>query len=542
MSPQDVVLEISRARLRPTLPLQSSARTAPLSILDNSVVRYALTSAVWYFDGPAGGNNGLRAFSRPALIISLQSTLHSYPQWAGQLLWIPHDPANGQRHGRVAVTYGSLEDPGIELIEARCSSTLASLIPDSAARISSGAWFADSFPSHQLLSPTSLALHNTDEYEGRHCVSVQLTTFACGGLSIGLRIVHCIADATAMFQFVKDWGAVHRAVLSHSPLPELNPMFDPTLVDNAAAGDIKGPAPDPTLVSIENTLPMVRYDWWLSADGCPEIMLGATKVPEELKGTDLGPPGDAAPWSTWDVFAPVAHYLLYFSPGEVQRIYEDATRQQQQDSSSGSAAPRFSRLDALVAFVWRLIIRARGMEHDQGLVNLAVTIGVRSRLSPPLPDAFLGSPITLARVSLTGEQIASSLAPAASGIRVALSQFTPDAISALLHQMAYEINPQRIWRAFLGERHSIVTSWQNLDAYGVDFGGGTPPRYVDAVMPSMDGCIHVMEAGPPTVVSSEKTGGSGRWYNEPVCLSVHLKADVMERLLKDPELRKYRHG
>ncbi len=501
----DVLLEtISPTRLRPALP-QSSARTTTLSILDTSAIRYPLVSAVWYFDRPLEtGGNDPQVVSNEALTVSLRSTLNLYPQWAGQLHWTPYDPANGQR--RVAVTYGSSEDPGIELIEARCSSTLASLVPDSAARMSSGVWFADSFPSQQLLSPTSLAsLHDMDEDAWGHCVSVQLTTFECGGLGIGLRIVHSIADATAMFQFAKYWAAIHRALCSNSPLPELKPIFDPALVDNAAAGDIKGSAPDPALVSIENALPIVRS--WPSAP---------------------------------DVSAPIAHCLLYFSPREVQRIYEDATHQQRQeeDSSSISAAPRISRLDALVAFVWRLIIRARGMEYNQGLLDLAVATNFRSRLSPPLPDAFLGSPITIACVSLTGEQIATSLAPAASGIRVALSQFTPNAISALLHQMVYEINPQCI---SIGKRQLFVTSWQKLDAYGIDFGGGKPPRYVDAVMPSMDGWIQVMEAGPTEVIS-EKTGGSGRWYDEPVCLSVHLKAYVIERLLKDPELQKYRDG
>ncbi|KAI0807633.1 hypothetical protein C8Q74DRAFT_1228419, partial [Fomes fomentarius] len=260
----------------------------------------------------------------------------------------------------------------------------------------------------------------------------------------------------------KDWAAVHRALCSNNPLPELKPIFDPALVDNAAAGDIKGSAPDPALVSIENALPIVRS--WPSTAA---IVLGAPNVPEELQGTPSGPPG-------LDVSAPITHYLLYFSPREVQRIYEAATH------SSGG--------------------------HDQGLFNLAVATNFRSRLSPPLPDGFLGSPITLANVSLTGEQIASTLAPAASGI----------------------------------QRQSLVKSWQHLNAYGMDFGGGKPPRYVDAVTPSVDGWIQVMEAGPPGVMS-EKTG-SGSWYDEPVCLSVRLKADVMERLLKDLELQKYRDG
>ena len=95
----------------------------------------------------------------------------------------------------------------------------------------------------------------------------------------------------------------------------------------------------------------------------------------------------------------------------------------------------------------------------------------------------------------------------------------------------------------LGKNSDVVEGYQpssccgsNLDAYGVDFGGSAPPRYVDAVMPSMDGCIHVMEAGPAGA------GSGGRWHAEPVCVSLHLAADVMDKLLKDPELRKYRDG
>ena len=105
-------------------------------------------------------------------------------------------------------------------------------------------------------------------------------------------------------------------------------------------------------------------------------------------------------------------------------------------------------------------------------------------------------------------------------------QYTPAAVAALLHEEAHQVNPQHIWRAFLGRRHSIVTSWQGLDVYGVDFGGGQAPRYVDATMPSMDGCIHVMEAGPATHAGGDE--GRRRWYDEPVCVSLHL-AEIRRR-------------
>ncbi|RPD75896.1 hypothetical protein L226DRAFT_391698 [Lentinus tigrinus ALCF2SS1-7] len=552
MSTPDTPLEleiISRTRLLPVTPAlhnKITPRTVPLSILDSSVLTYALTSAAWYFDPPTSLSPDTMSFD--ALTRSLRKTIDAYPQWAGQLHWIPYDPANGQRQGRVAITYGSADDPGVELVLARYPATLASLVPTHEDRMEmlrsspSGilAWNADSYPSAVLHGSTELALYNTHEYVGRPAVSVQLTAFACGGLSVRLKIVHALADATSMMQFVKDWAAVHRALLHEEPLPTLSPVFDPALIDRTAAGDISSAQIDPGLFRISRALPMCRYDMWASARGCPDPMLSSTRVPPELAGADLGPPGDPIPWSEWDVYAPVSHYLVYFTPGEIQRIWEAAS---EPDPSSGSPrSVRISRLDALLAFVWRLVVRARGLENDPELIHMMLTVGLRSRVSPPLPDSFLGSPITVARVSLSGADIASessSTATPASAIRSAMAPFTSSAIAALLHDMAHDINPQYIWRAFFGKRHSIVTSWQSLDVYGVDFGSGKPPRFVEAVMPSVDGCIHIMEAGPAT---SGGVSGGARWYAEPVCVSLHLAKDVMERLLKDPELKKYRVG
>ncbi|KAI0652914.1 hypothetical protein C8Q70DRAFT_1096247 [Cubamyces menziesii] len=532
--PAVLIEEIGRTRLLPEQYGQGNGtRIVPLSILDNTVVRFALTSAVWYFNNPGGESDAL---STELLASSLQKTLNAYPQWAGQLHWMPYDGLDGeQRQGRVCISYGSPSDPGLELIFARSPRNLSSLVPDSMARMERGAWCADDLPSAQLLCTTSLALHSSSEYAGKPCISVQVTTFACGGLSIALRLVHCIADAIAMFQFVKDWAATHRALLQRRPLPTLTPVFDPALLDGAATGCVKGETVDPEILKISRSLPMAKFDWWASAPGCPEPMLSATAVPPELEGTDLGPPGDPMPWAEWDVFAPVSHYLLYFTPTEVERIWEEAS------SAGGFEGSRVSRLDALLAFVWRLIIRARGMERDPELVHMFVTIGARTRLAPPLPNTFLGSPIVLARVSLPAEQVASSgpstdCGVGARAIRSAVSCFSPAALGAYLHDAAHEVNPQRFWRAFLGRRHSIVTSWQNLDAYGIDFGSGAPPRYVDAVMPSMDGCIHVMEAGPLSVRRGS-TETPGRWYDSPVCVSLHLAAEVMAKLVRDAVYR-----
>ncbi|EIW53201.1 uncharacterized protein TRAVEDRAFT_173856 [Trametes versicolor FP-101664 SS1] len=523
---------ISRTRILPDDHTRAGTRTVPLSILDNTVVNYAMTSAAWYYDKPAGN---APSFSPELASKSLQKTINAYPQWAGQLQWMPYDLSHGQRHGRVCISYGSPADPGVEFIVTRFPTTLESLIPDNDTRITAGAWCADGFPAAELLCPTELALYNTKEYTGRPSVSVQLTAFACGGFGVTLRIVHPIADATAMHQFVKDWAAIHRALLNAQPLPTPAPIFDPSLVNKAAAGDLTRPAIDPEILRIARTLPLVRYDWWKSAPGCPAPMLPSTAVPAELAGTDLGPSETPAPWDTWDIFAPVSHCLLYFTPAEVQRLWEDAS------AHLPAGAPRVSRLDALFAHLWRLVVRARGQAADPAPNNLVVTLGVRGRLASRLPDAFLGSPITLAAASLPGETLAdpSSLGAGAAAIRAAVTAFTPEKLAAFLHELAYAVNPQRIWRAFLGERHSVVTSWLGLDLYGIDFGSGAPPRYVEAVLPNMDGVFHAMEA-KATSGDGALQGGNRRWYDGPVCVSLHFNKEAMRKLLEDPELRKYK--
>ena len=104
-----------------------------------------------------------------------------------------------------------------------------------------------------------------------------------------------------------------------------------------------------------------------------------------------------------------------------------------------------------------------------------------------------------------------------------LSQlFQIDQISAYLHDVAYEASPQRVWQAFLGTQHTLVTSWQQLRAYEVYFGhtlASTPKlaRYVQGVMPRMDGLVQVMDIGD-----------SGDFD-----ISLSLETSAMARLLRD---------
>ncbi|KAJ7067153.1 transferase family-domain-containing protein [Mycena amicta] len=459
------------SRLFPDIP--GPPRSVALSILDSSVGNFAPTAAIWVY-GPSQQDN--RALDVAKLRVSLVKTLNVYPQWAGQ------------------VVYGASDDPGVEFVVASSDGTVASVFPSLEARTSGVAAFnATSLAALNLL-PETPALAPSG---GRPALIVQITRYKCGGAAIALKSCHPLADAQTL--------TIRR--------------FSPSDLDDAAAGDINESSPDPTLIERSRELPIYRYDWWAaeSQSGCPSFMLESTKIPAHLQSIsdiEYGPP---IPWAEWDLTQPISNYILYFTAGELSRIWAAAS------TSEG----RISRFDALQAHIWSALIRAHAPQKNEPF-HFNLTLGIRDRLTRPLGDAFLGSPIVLARATATA---ATSLAQIAREIRETMVQFTPPRVAALLHEMAFDVDSCRMWAGFLGSRNAIVTSWLRLGVYEVDFGAGRP-SLVHSVMPILEGVVQVMEGMP-------QTQAGGPWYQDGANVSVMLTDTVLEKLLADPLLRMY---
>lgn len=516
---------------RPEIPVPHKVS---LSIMDATVADFASSSATWMYDPPKYQS---KAFSMNMLTSSLEKTLDAYPQWAGQLQWAPYNPKGDhtERLGRLILSYGESTDPGVALVIARSSKALLSIIPSKEDRMANGGCYnAKELSKLNVMTKTvPLVLHNRADFAGLPGLIVQITTFADGAVTLAVKFAHPLADAQTMINFVRDWAAVNTALACQTPLPTLSPVFDPSLLDNAAAGDIDAPEPDQKIIEMARSLPLHFFDWWASTDGCPPSMSAATQIPPELNPATLEPLGRPIPWSTWDFSLPVAHYLLYFSGQEVHSMWEEA---------SAEVAPvSISHLDALVSHLWGLINRARGFKEDTENVNLDVTFGFRERLNPPLPKRFIGSPITLTGVTMNGiESSAESLGKRASKIRSTLSKFNPTTMPALIHHYVHQKYAQRYWNTFLGKRHVLFTSWHRQDIYGINFGAGSTARYIETVMPNMDGCLQIMEAGGSFKEDIISQHTAGDWYDEGVSVTLHIASDAMEKLLKDPLLRKYK--
>lgn len=512
-------MELSNTRLFPShrSPKEISR---PLSILDATVARFSPTGAIWLFDNAPAGVNSLDFPER--LRSSFVDTLNDFPHWAGQLRWGPvrQGGLHHERFNRPIILYGADGDPGVEWRVVRYPSTSAeSLAPGPSERaFESGVWIGDEFRQGLFLSDTPLPLHDLREFDCLPAMQVQISMFSDGGYGIGIKMAHCLADAQSLMVFVHQWAAISRSLFaSESPPSPLMgvPVFNPAQLDQNAAGDIDGVTADPTLVAEARQLPLHRFDWWRTHEpGYPDFLIPTTensKPPfQDLVDVELSP-STSAPWKTWDFTRPVSYSQLHYTSEELDRLKRQARQNGRAD---------ISRLDALLGHIWAAINRARGHSESLDDVFLNFTLGARTRVSPPLPESFIGSPLFLTHIRMSGaEACTSSVGQTASLIRQTMQLFTCNKIGAMLHDAAYEVSPQRLWQAFLGSRHTLVTSWLRLDVYQVDFVRSRQrPRYVHAVMPKMDGCLQVMDPGLDD-------GG--------IDIALHLDAEAMQRLLLD---------
>ncbi|KZT30205.1 hypothetical protein NEOLEDRAFT_1144643 [Neolentinus lepideus HHB14362 ss-1] len=473
---------LSRISIFPSRSASQAPKITPLSILDAKAANVAAGAAFWVFDRSD-------QLSTDLLGSSLKETLNHYPYWAGELSFVknvnPRDHAC--RFHRLQVKYGFPTDLGVNLIIAESAQPILSLVPDGSR---SDVWDASQLPSATFIpdDPLPPAVKGSG-------VFVQITTFS-DALVISVKIAHCLSDAHIIVQFMHNWVSIHR----RAPLP-FPPIFNPSLLDQAASGNTNAETPDAS-----------------STHGCPPFMVESTRI----EGKMTRPLGMPMPWAEWDWAAPAQHYVVHFTREEVHNMWLDGTATQNQDGLS------LSHLDTLLGFVWVLINRARDVAGTLQPVHLITMIGMRGRL---LPDAFIRSPVILAGIARAGEGAA---------------------LGALLHDMAYEDTLQRVWNGFVGRRHVIFTSWLRLGMYDVNFTGSKirsengvtseidtregRPKYASSVMPRVDGILQITEAR--SGAGNER--GRGQWWEGGVDVSLQLEPKVMESLVRDTILRKYR--
>ncbi|KAH7350715.1 hypothetical protein BKA65DRAFT_605393 [Rhexocercosporidium sp. MPI-PUGE-AT-0058] len=548
----------STTEIFPSPPLNKPI-TAALSILDNTSANFSRCAAIWYYPPSTS------PLTLNDLTTSLSHALNSYRPWCGRLTYTSspfttHGPQS-TRYQRIHTTYNTPHDIGIPLTIASSPHALSSFLPSLHTRKSTlKAWSAsENLPSSSLLPNIRLSLSSPSASEDAPNIVIQLTTFACGSVSVGIAITHCLADALSLSRFANDWALTTRSLLkttetrteastnTGSPLPDLSPVFEPQRLDAYAAGDINGP-PDEEIQRKARELPHHRYDWYTPVEGQPWPNPKPGDFDDAVKasgvvGVGLSP-SIPIPWEQWDTSLPVSHRVLHFSREQIIAIYKLAnTTSTSTSSPPGESEAKISKHDALLAHLWSHIITSRDL--PPGTTSyLDLTFGVRARLDPPLPDEFLGSPIMHVSIPFTSPSTSTPASPPrvedvdvdldvgedtyvlSRKIRAYLGKFGSEEISHVLHDRASEIAPQRLWTTCLGREHLLLTTWVHSGIHNVEFIPGCRAVHVEAVMPPLDGLVEIMEAP-----GDKKTRDDGNWIDDGVDVSLFLEAVTMERLL-----------
>ncbi len=120
-----------------------------------------------------------------------------------------------------------------------------------------------------------------------------------------------------------------------------------------------------------------------------------------------------------------------------------------------------------------------------------------------------------------------------------MRRFDGEAVAALLHEMCFELGAQRRWNCFLGDFHTIVTSWVGVEVREVVFEEGREVRWAEALLPPCDGVVIVGEGGCGGGGEGVEGGCGTRkeWWSKGVNFNVYLRSDVMRRLMEDEGLR-----
>lgn len=513
---------IQSARL--IAPCQEKA--VPLSLLDCTTANFSNASAIWLYEKPTktvDDNFNLGDHLRESLSVILKS----FPQWSGHLKAVEstdgsvppeasHFPPHARRFGRLYMHFGTENDPGVEFVHAQSSATLESLYPSTRV-ISQPIWPCDSslFQRFMPSVPIAQPLKHTVKGENGYLhplLAVQVTELACGGFVLALKGSHPLADATTFMSLLKDWASTSQSIILGRPTTQSASVFDPAIIDSYAEGDINGERPDERLTQHAKTLPMHRYDWWAPGSSPPWPF----KIPEPFNKLDLEPVGKVMPWAEWDVISPVSNYVIHFTKEQVTSLWHTANK---------GSPQKLSQHDAIVAHIWSCIARARCLQEDEGSFHCDLVYGVRPSFG--LDDKFFGSPIVMMNIELPASKVCNP--PSATELAIQVRNTlrivsNPTNMAAHLHSLAFEKSPQRIWQAFLGQRHILVTTWARAGVYGIDFGLGSACLYAEGVVPEMDGNMLIKEApGLP----------SNYWTDNGVDISIHIRTEDMARLVKD---------
>lgn len=309
--------------------------------------------------------------------------------------------------------------------------------------------FGDLTPStnYQYLSPFidySLPIHQVP------LLSVQLTKFRCGAISLSLSFLHIVVDGRSFAHFLTEWGRFARGEpLSIMPFHDRNILQQKPQQKPQEMVDLHNDFIE--FLQLQEKLP--------SADELNKIMSA------EFKLTTIS---------------------LRLSKDQVEILKNMAC-------GKGRHRGNYTRFEVVAAHLWRCFTKLKSKNNKGGgeqtstaaatMPNIFTTVDLRSHFKPALPVGYFGNAIFDVRgTSRAADLVLEPLAYGASRLREAIKKVTASEhyISSAINFIKNQQDMMR-FRYFyscfdenlLGNNPSlVVVNWVNLPLYGINFGWG----------------------------------------------------------------------
>ncbi|KAJ9141176.1 hypothetical protein P3X46_031745 [Hevea brasiliensis] len=275
---------------------------------------------------------------------------------------------------------------------------------------------------------------------------LQVTKFACGGVSLGIGWHHILADGVGFTNFMIAWGNIVRGLPIGIP-----PSFDRTILSHRVP-------PTPTIHHHEYGSPPTLNSSSITTHN-PQYQ-SASKSNNSLK-------------------------ILKITPAQIKILKV--------------AISKYTTFEILTGHIWRCVSEARGLPSKQATM-VYISVEGRSRLCPPAPRGYFGNAVFhTTTTALAGELISEPLVKTVKRIHEAIKrvddEYIRSAIDNLEEQMIWD-NPPSVMKDPQSTCRSPslkIVSWLSMPFYdAADFGWGRPV-YMRATNP-WEGKGHIVSS------------------------------------------------
>ncbi|KAF5933496.1 hypothetical protein HYC85_029667 [Camellia sinensis] len=281
---------------------------------------------------------------------------------------------------------------------------------------------ADNITINDILDPmyvphivnSFFPLNGVLNHEGvsKPLIAVQVTELI-DGFFIGCTMNHVIGDGTSFWQFFNSWSEISRGSDNISRPPFLNRWFP--------SGDIN----------------------------CPIRMPFCS---DELDNEFIVP-------------TTVEQRVFHFTKEKIAKLKAKANAEM--------STTTISSLQALLAHLWRFVVRCQIINDTNQEVGYKIVIGARQRLKPSLPEGYFGNAIHVEIVNTTvGELLENGLGWAALQINKAVALQTNEVVRNFLN--CWVKNPKLVTIRDSASATLYTSSSPRFNVYGNDLGWGKP--------------------------------------------------------------------